>query len=73
MGLKAALTGKYHKAIFNSYEYGESMAKYTYKKALENDLENLDSEQQTMIKAQHASLVADLNKVKMMRDLVMDK
>ena len=49
------------------------MAKYTYKKALENDLENLDSEQQTMIKAQHASLVADLNKVKMMRDLVMDK
>ena len=73
MDVKAALTGKDRKAILNSCEYGEDMAKDTYKKALENDLENLNTEQQTMIKAQHALLKADHNKVKMMRDLLMDK
>ena len=45
------------KAILNSCEYGEDVAKETYEKALENDLESL--------------LVADHNKVKSMRDLVM--
>lgn len=68
MDVKAALTGKDRKAILNSCEYGEDMAKDTYKKALENDLENLSAEQQTMIKAQHTLLKADHDKVKSMRD-----
>ena len=68
MDVKAALTGKDRKAILNSCEYGEDWAKDTYKKALENDSENLSAEQQTMIKAQHVLLVADHDKVKMMRD-----
>ncbi len=71
MDVKAALTGKDRKAILNSCEYGEDVAKGTYEKALQNDAENLSTEQQTMIKSQHTLLVADHNKVKTMRDLVM--
>ena len=71
MDVKAALTGKDRKAILNSCEYGEDVAKGTYKKALENELENLNAEQQTMLKAQHNLLKADHDKVKSMRELVM--
>lgn len=70
MDVKAALTGKDRKAILNSCEYGEDIAKGTYKKALENDRENLSTEQQSMIKAQHDLLAADHNKVKSMRDVL---
>jgi len=70
MDVKAALTGKDRKAILNSCEYGEDIAKDTYKKALEDDLEHLNAEQQTMIKAQHTLLKADHDKVKAMRDLI---
>lgn len=70
MDVKAALTGKDRKAILNSCEYGEDVAKDTYEKALENDLENLNAEQQTMLKAQHTLLKADHDKVKSMRDLI---
>ncbi len=66
MDVKAALTGKDNKAILNSCEYGEDVAKETYAKALENHAENLSAEQQTMIKAQHTLLVADHDKVKSM-------
>ncbi len=66
MDVKAALTGKDRKAILESCEYGEDVAKDTYKKALENDSEYLNDEQQEMIKAQHTSLVADHDKVKSM-------
>jgi len=68
MDVKAALTGKDRKAILDSCEYGEDIAKDTYKKALENDLQSLNAEQQVMIKAQHTLLVADHDRVKMMRD-----
>lgn len=71
MDVKAALTGKDRKAILNSCEYGEDVAKDTYKKALENDLEDLNAEQQTMIRAQHTLLKADHDQVKSMRDLVL--
>lgn len=72
MDVKAALTGKDRKAILSSCEYGEEVAKETYKKALEDDLDNLNIEQQGMLKAQHALLVADYNKVKRMSDLIVD-
>jgi len=71
MDVKAAITGKDRKAILNSCEYGEDVAKDTYEKALKNDAENLSMMQQKMIKAQHSLLVADYDKVKSMRDLVM--
>ena len=66
MEVKAALTGKDRKAILDSCEYGEDVAKDTYKKALENDSEYLNGEQKTMIRAQHVLLVADHDKVKSM-------
>jgi uncharacterized protein (TIGR02284 family) len=72
MDVKAALTGKDRKAILNSCEYGEDAAKDTYKKALENNEDNLSAEQYSMIKAQHILLVADHNKVKSMRDALVE-
>ncbi len=68
MDVKAAITGKDRKAILESCEYGEDVARNTYQNALENDLENLNPEQQTMINAQHSLLKADHDKVKSMRD-----
>jgi uncharacterized protein (TIGR02284 family) len=68
MDVKAALTGKDRKAILNSCEYGEDMAKNTYEKALEDDLEHLSTEQQAMIQAQYTLIKADHDKVKYMRD-----
>jgi uncharacterized protein (TIGR02284 family) len=68
MDVKAALTGKDRKAILNSCEYGEDVAKDTYENALKDDSEHLTTEQQTMIKAQHGLLKADHDKVKLMRD-----
>lgn len=73
MDVKAALTGKDRKAILNSCEYGEDAAQDTYKNALENDVEHLTAEQQTMVKAQHLLLKADHDKVRFMRDAVTAK
>jgi uncharacterized protein (TIGR02284 family) len=72
MDVKAALTGKDRKAILNSCEYGEDVAKDTYENALKNDAEYLSAEQQTMIKAQHSLLAADHDKVKHMRDALVE-
>lgn len=72
MDVKAALTGKDRKAILNSCEYGEDIAKETYKKVLENDLENLNAEQHSMIKAQHTLFVADHDKVKSLRNALVE-
>jgi uncharacterized protein (TIGR02284 family) len=68
MDVKAALTGKDRKAILNSCEYGEDAAQHTYKNALENDSENLNTELQTLIKTQQTLLKADHDKIKSMRD-----
>ena len=72
MDLKAALTGKDRKAILNSCEFGEDEALDTYEEALENDLEHLSAEQQTMILAQKSSLKADHNHVIALRDALVD-
>ena len=66
MDVKAALTGKDRKAILNSCEYGEGWATDTYGSVLEDQSENLSAHQQTMIKAQHALLIVDHNKIKAM-------
>jgi len=73
MDVKSAITGKDRKAILNSCEYGEDVAKDTYEKALENDAEDLSAEQQSMIKAQHKLLAADHDRIKSMRDLLIEK
>lgn len=68
MDVKAALTGKDHKVILDSCEYGEDVAKGTYEKVLKDDLQELTSEQQNMIRDQHSVIKADHDKVKSMRD-----
>lgn len=70
MDVKAALTGKDRKTILDSCEYGEEAAQKTYEEALENDTENLNAELKALVKAQHALLKADLDKVKLMKDLM---
>lgn len=72
MDVKAALTGNDRKAILDSCEYGEDVAVDTYKKALRNNLEDINVAQQTMLNAQHALIKADHDKVKTMRDALVE-
>ncbi len=72
MDVKAAITGKDRKAILNSCEYGEDVAVDTYNKALRNNLSDITAEQQTMLNAQHALIKADHDKVKSMRDALVE-
>lgn len=72
MDVKAALTDKDRKAILNSCEYGEDVAVDTYNKALRNNLENITSEQQLMLNTQHKLIKADHDKVKGMRDMLLE-
>jgi len=72
MDVKAALTGKDRKAILSSCEYGEDVAKKTYQDTLTNHAENLSAKLQATIKAQHALLTIDHDKVKSMRDALLE-
>ena len=68
MDVKAALTGNDRKAILDSCEYGEDTAVNAYNEVLKNNLNDITTEQQSMIRAQYYLIVADHNKVKSMRD-----
>ena len=68
MDVKAALTGNDRKAILDSCEYGEETAVNAYNEVLKNNLNDITTEQQSMIRAQYHLIVADHNKVKSMRD-----
>ena len=72
MDVKAALTNKDRKAILDSCEYGEDVAVGTYDKALRNNMEYITAEQQTMLNAQYALIKADHDKVKAMRDALIE-
>jgi uncharacterized protein (TIGR02284 family) len=73
MDVKVALTSDDRKAILNSCEYGEDVAKKTYENVLEDEAAHLNTEQKVMIKAQHALLKADHDKVKSMRDQLVEQ
>ncbi len=68
MDIKVALTGKDLKAILNSCEFGEDVAVDTYEKALENDDEDLGAEQRSIISTQYDFIKADHDKIKSLRD-----
>ena len=72
MDVKAALTGRDREAILNSCEYGEDEAQETYNEIIEDELEHLDTEQQTMVYKQKAILQADHDHVKALRDAFAD-
>ena len=70
MDVKAALTGKDRKAIISSCEYGEDMAQDTYHNVLEDNADDLTSNQRIMVEEQLVLLKADHDTVKEMRDMV---
>lgn len=72
MDVKAALTGKDRKAILNSCEYGEDKAQDTYHNAFENEYEYLSPDQKSMVHKQQSMLKADHDKVKSMRDALVE-
>lgn len=72
MDVKAALTGKDRKAILNSCEYGEDVAVHTYKKVLEDDANELTSDQITLIEEQYELIKADHDTVKSLRDALIE-
>lgn len=71
MDLKAAVTGKDRKAILNSCEYGEDVAVNTYEKALK-DSSDLTPSQQAIITSQFSKIKADHDKVRSLRDALVD-
>ena len=72
MDVKAAITGKDRKAILDSCEYGEDVASDTYKKALRDHLSEITADQQTMLNEQYSLIKSDHDKVKSMRDSLME-
>jgi len=74
MDLKSALTGKDRKLILNSCEYGEDVAVKTYEKAMQDDDddEELGIEQRSMIAAQFKLIKNDHDKVKFLRDSLVE-
>ncbi len=70
--VKAALSGNDRKSIFDSCILGEEKAVEEYKNVLGADIEYLNSEQQTMLGAHLAMLRDDYNKIKSIRDTLVE-
>jgi uncharacterized protein (TIGR02284 family) len=70
MDIKAALTGKDKKAIISSCEFGEDVAKDTYKDAL-HDLSELPQNAIGVIQNQYAKIREAHDKIKTMRDVLL--
>jgi uncharacterized protein (TIGR02284 family) len=73
MDVKATVTSKDRKGILGSCEYGETVAIETYQKVLNEDMQDLSFEHQTMINAQHALIKADHDIIKSMHDELVAK
>lgn len=72
MDIKAAFTGNDRKAILNSCEYGEDVALDTYHDALNNNLEYLSSDQQALLTKQHLLIKEGHDKIKALRDALVE-
>ncbi len=70
MDLKALVTGKDRKAILNSCEYGEDVAVNTYEKAMKDS--DLAPSHLALVKTQFGKIKADHDKVRNMRDALVD-
>ncbi len=68
MDVKAALTARDRKNILGSCEFGEDNAVGTYDSVIKNDLSDLNTQQQTMVRNQYNLIKADHDKVRTMRD-----
>lgn len=72
MDVKAALSGKDRKVILDSCEFGEDAAVKAYKHVLTDHVENLTVEQQSLVRSQYEIIKADHDKVKSMRDALIE-
>lgn len=72
MDVKAALTGDDRKSILDSCEYGEDVILKTYKKVLIEEHQTTDSNEQQLLNKQHTLLKADHDKVKQLRDKIVN-
>ena len=70
MDFKAMVTGKDRKAILNSCEYGDDVAVNTYEKALKDP--DLTTEYHSIVNLQYNKIKADHDKVRSMRDALVD-
>lgn len=72
MDVKSALSGKDRKAVLNSCEHGEEEADETYQTVLDDESEHLSPQHQAMIKAQHTLLRTDQNRIKSMKNSLVE-
>ena len=72
MDVKTSLTNKKRKAILDSCEYAEDVAKSTYQDVLKDSKEDLTNEQQSLLKKQYDLIKKDHDKVKALRDLALE-
>jgi uncharacterized protein (TIGR02284 family) len=72
MDVKAALTGKDRKAILNSCEFGEDAAVETYDKTLSENTQDIPSDLHTLLSAQRQLIKADHDRVKSLRDALIE-
>lgn len=72
MDIKSALTGKDRKVILTSCEFGEDVAVDTYQKVLRDNLSDINTDQQKMLNLQLTQIKAGHDKVKNLRDAVVD-
>ncbi|MEO5906974.1 MAG: PA2169 family four-helix-bundle protein [Saprospiraceae bacterium] len=72
MDFKSLLTGKDRKAILSSCEYGEDVAVHTYEKAMKDEDAELTPEHRTLVAEQYDKIKADHDKVREMRDALVD-
>ena len=68
MDIKSALTGRDRKAILSSCEFGEDVAKDTYKSVMDDN--ELSSDLQGIVRKQYNELLSAHNEIKHLRDAV---
>lgn len=72
LDFKAIVSGHSRKAILSSCEFGDETAMTMYKDVLEDEMEHLSAEQQTMLQSQLALITSDYDKVKMLMEETVD-
>jgi uncharacterized protein (TIGR02284 family) len=73
MDVKAAFTGNDRKTILDSCEYGEDAILETYKKVLIQDHQDISTMEQSMLNKHYALLKLDHDKVKELRDAMVNQ
>ncbi|MFM9989196.1 ferritin-like domain-containing protein [Flavobacterium sp.] len=73
MDVKAALSGNDRKTILDSCEYGEDVILKVYKKILIEDHQDTSSTEQDLLNKHYALLKSDHDKVKDLRDLIINE